>query len=82
AHATKYLHDLVDTSGGQLYQAPSITDLDAVFLKIAAELGRQYTLWYYPTNASRDSLYRRIQVLVDRPAGIVRSRSGYRPLHD
>ena len=78
ARAAEYLRRITDASGGRLYHAGTLGDVDEVFLQVARELSEQYTLCYYPTNQARDGSYRRIRVEVDRPGVTVRARAGYR----
>jgi len=78
ARADQYLADLVEASGGRLYRATTIVDLDEAFEEVARDLREQYTLCYYPANQARDGSYRRIRVEVVRPGLTVRARAGYR----
>jgi hypothetical protein len=50
--------------------------LDSIAALILEEIHEQYTLGYYPL-APKDGSWRTIQVKVDRPGAVVRSRSGY-----
>lgn len=77
-HAATFLQTLASHSGGRLYNADKLTDVSGAFARIAEELGYQYALSYYPTNAKRDGTWRRVRVRVDRPDLIVRAREGYR----
>jgi VWFA-related protein len=76
--ADQFLSRLSTTSGGRLYYAPAGTDLREVFASIVEELSRQLTICYYPANAKADGTYRQINVTIDRPGHVVRSRKGYR----
>jgi VWFA-related protein len=78
SRAAQYLRDLSERSGARLYRAESVSNLEDAFTQIAAELRQQYSLSYYPTNATRDGSFRRIRVRVDQPGLVVRSRDGYR----
>jgi Ca-activated chloride channel family protein len=78
ARATQYLQDLSDGTGGHLYRAETITDLDDAFTSIAEELRHQYTLSYYSSNPKRDGSYRHIRVSTDMPGINIRARTGYR----
>src|SRR5262249_33687238 len=78
ARAAKYLRDLSERSGARLYRADKIGNVSQAFSQIADDLRHQYALSYYPTNASQDGSYRRIQVRVDQPNLVVRARDGYR----
>jgi VWFA-related protein len=78
----QYLRDLAQRSGGRIYEADSLQNLDYAFANIADELRHQYALSYYPTNAARDGSYRRVRVRVNRPYLAVRAREGYRAADD
>jgi Ca-activated chloride channel homolog len=78
----QYLRDLAQRSGGRIYEADTLQNLDSAFANIADELRHQYALSYYPTNAARDGSYRRIRVRVTRPYLAVRAREGYRANDD
>jgi Ca-activated chloride channel family protein len=78
ANASRFLQDLSATSGGRLELAGNIGSLQEAFARIAEELGRQYTLCYYPSNQARDGSLRRIRVEVNRPGIKIRARAEYR----
>ena len=56
-----------------------LQDARAAFSRIAADIGMQYSLGYYPTNKSRDGKFRRIRVELNGLSGKneVRAREGY-----
>ena len=76
--ADRYLPELAAKSGGKLHRADTLGSLPAAFARIAAELRTQYSIGYYPSNASRDGTYREIKVRTTRKDVIVRARPGYR----
>jgi Mg-chelatase subunit ChlD len=78
ATADGYLRDLAQITGGKLYRADTLGSLPLAFANIAAELRTQYSLGYYPTNATRDGKFRKIKVRTTRAGIIVRARPGYR----
>lgn len=78
ARADAYLTSITSSSGGRLYRAESLRNLGEAFVKVAKDLGEQYTLGYYPTNQARDGTFRAVRVEVDRPDVQVRTRPGYR----
>jgi len=75
--AKKNMQALADTTGGRLFVARSVHDLDPVYPQVAEELRSVYTLAYYPKNQHFDGSWRRIQVRVKRPGARVRTRMGY-----
>ena len=64
-------------SGGRLFSASSIGDLDPVYAAVANELRSVYTLGYYPSNQQFDGVWRRIRVSVGRTDARIRTRPGY-----
>jgi Ca-activated chloride channel homolog len=78
ARADAYLASLTEMSGGRLYRAESLPDLNQAFTQIVRDLGEQYTLGYYPTNQTRDGSYRPLRVEVNRADVTVTARPGYR----
>jgi Ca-activated chloride channel family protein len=78
ARADKYLYELCNGSGGELYVAPAGGNLSEVFARIADQLRHQLTLCYYRSSAKQDGAFHRLRVQVDRPGVKVRSRTGYR----
>lgn len=73
----KRMQALADASGGRLFPAESIADLDPVFPLIEAELRSVYTLGYYPYNQDFDGSWRTVEISVDVPDLNVRARPGY-----
>ncbi|HEX8557207.1 MAG TPA: VWA domain-containing protein [Pyrinomonadaceae bacterium] len=76
--ADDYLEQMARATGGQLVRADNPSLLPRAFRQIADELGTQYALGYYPTNAARDGKYRRIRVRTTRKDVALRTRPGYR----
>jgi Ca-activated chloride channel family protein len=68
---------LAAASGGRLFSARSVEDLDPVYAQVAMELRSVYTLAYYPKNQNFDGRWRRVQVRVKSPGVRVRTRAGY-----
>ena len=68
---------IATVSGGRLFSADSIRDLDPVYEAVANELRSVYTLGYYPSNQQFDGAWRRISVGVARDNARVRTRPGY-----
>ena len=69
--------DLAEATGGRVFEAQSITDLDDVYAQVAAELRSVYTLSYRPQNQDFDGQWRRVKVAVANPGTQVRTRPGY-----
>jgi hypothetical protein len=76
--ADRYLHALADKTGGRLYEANDTDQLSQAFALIAEELGRQYSLGYYPKQDGGASSGRReIKVKVGQPNLAVKARDSY-----
>lgn len=68
---------LAEVTGGRLFAAGSIRDLDDVYEQVAGELRSVYTLGYYPANQDFDGAWRRVRVRLEDIDARVRTRPGY-----
>jgi VWFA-related protein len=75
--AVKYLHALSETTGGRFYSGDSLFGIGQAFTWIAEELGRQYSLGYYPNTAGQNGERRQIKVKVTEPELVVKARDSY-----
>jgi VWFA-related protein len=75
--AVRYLHTLSDSTGGRFYSGDSMFGIAQAFRWIAEELGRQYSLGYYPTTPGKDGERRQIKVKVTEADLVVKSRDSY-----
>lgn len=75
--AVRYLHALADVTAGRFYSGDSLFGIDQAFTWIAEELGRQYSLGYYPATAGKDGEKRQIKVKVTEANLVVKSRDSY-----
>ena len=75
--AVAYLHALSDKTGGRFYSGDSLFGIAQAFTWIAEELGRQYSLGYYPTIAGKDGERRQIKVKTTESDLVVRARDSY-----
>jgi len=74
----RYLQELAELTGGRVYEASKdLRDLQIAFSHIAEELGRQYTIGYYPKRKGAVGERRQIKVRVKRTDVAVRSRDYY-----
>jgi Ca-activated chloride channel family protein len=75
------LIQMAEDTGGKYYYASSLAQLDEAFRKISEELRTQYLLAYYPSERYSESDFRRLEVVVNTPAGNgpyrARHRAGY-----
>lgn len=72
-----YMRDLALKTGGRNYQMKDIADLGTTFSEVADELGRQYSLGYYPKAEGKKGERRQINVKVRQPNLVVRARETY-----
>jgi len=78
------LQRIAETTGGEAFFPLSVTDLDAVYDKVIAEIRAQYTLGYLSTNDKLDGGWRKVEIKIVRRDGReyrVRSRKGYYALY-
>ena len=77
-NARRMLHLLAEESGGSYYYARKLSDLDGVYEQVINDLGKVYSLGYTPTNTTRDSSWRAVNIsIVNRPDLVARTRPGY-----
>ncbi len=68
---------MTDETGGRMIVANSEKHLAEAFDQISEELRSQYTLGYYPTNATHDGKFRKIKVEMGNHDLKVLARKGY-----
>ena len=74
----RYLHELAELTGGRVYEASrDLSYLRDAFSHIADELGRQYSVGYYPKRSGQTGEQRQIKVRVNRNNVAVRARDKY-----
>ncbi len=76
-NARRRLESLASKTGGRLFTAQSIADIEPVIPKLVEELRSVYGVAYYPANQVFDGSWRRVRVKVDLPGAKVRARPGY-----
>jgi Ca-activated chloride channel family protein len=77
AVGSKYLRSIAEKTGGRLYSADKLSDVPAAFNAITEELGRQYSLGYYPKKQAGAGETRDIKVRTRQPNLVVRARQSY-----
>jgi len=75
--AVAYLHALSNSTGGRFYSGDSMFGIAQAFTWIAEELGRQYSLGYYPSTPGKDGERRQIKVKVTESDLVVKARDSY-----
>ena len=76
-NAVAYLRELSQKTGGRFYNGDSLFGIDQAFTWIAEELGRQYSVGYYPATAGKEGERRLIKVQVNEANLVVKSRDSY-----
>lgn len=74
---TKILKNFADQSGGRFISAQNGQALRDVFKNLSEELRSQYTITYQPTNNAKDGKWRAIELKLNKPELIARTRKGY-----
>ena len=75
--AGAYLRALSDKTGGRYYNGDSLFGIAQAFTWIAEELGRQYSLGYYPATGGKDGERRQIKVKTTEADLVVKARNSY-----
>ena len=75
--ARRNMTQVAEASGGRVFRAASMTDVEPVYAQVAEELRAVYTVAYYPKNQNFDGKWRSVEVRVKRPGAKVRARPGY-----
>lgn len=77
AKARDRLEALAERTGGRLFPARSVSDIEPVLPALAREMRSVYELAYYPGNQDFNSAWRRVRIKVGVPGARVRARPGY-----
>lgn len=78
ANAQTTLNIIAEESGGGLYTAEKLEDLEGVYERILDDLGSYYTIGYEPSDVTKNGRWRSIKIeIVDRSGLVVRTRTGY-----
>ena len=72
-----YLKALVEKTGGRLYETDSLFDVPRAFSMITEELGRKYSLGYYPKAQIKPGETRNVTVRVNATNLLVRAKDSY-----
>lgn len=71
------MRSLATGTGGWAFFVDDLTQLSAVYVKIADELANQYVLGYVSKNKKHDGTWRKVAVRVTKPDVNARTRGGY-----
>ena len=77
ARGKTYLESLAANSGGRLFEADTLTNLEASFAGVAEELRRRYSIGYYANTDRVPGERKSIKIQVSRPGSVVRGKSNY-----
>lgn len=72
-----YLQELSQKTGGRIFNADNLAEVPQAFAAVTEELGRQYSLGYYPTGRAKAGEKRDIKVRTRHPNFVVRARQSY-----
>jgi VWFA-related protein len=75
--ARERMEGLAADTGGRLFPARSLNQLDPVYPLVESELRAVYALAYYPNEQRVDGTWHSVEIKVNRPGARVRSREGY-----
>ncbi len=70
-----YLGNLSDYSGGLVLDG--MQDLSYAFTQVAKELASQYSIGYYSSDPKNDGKFRKVEVKVNKPDLVARTKKGY-----
>jgi len=73
----KYLESLATNTGGRMFEADTVTNLEAAFSGVAEELRRQYSVGYYPEATGEPGDRKKIKIQISKPNAVVRAKSSY-----
>jgi VWFA-related protein len=75
--ARQRMEELAAATGGRLFPARSLQELEPVYAQIENELRAVYSVAYYPEDQRLDGAWHSVRITVNRPGARVRSRDGY-----
>lgn len=74
----EYLNTIATNSGGRIFEASSMGDLESVFKGVANELRQQYSVGYYPDDTGKPGDRKKIKIdIIGKPNAVVRSKTTY-----
>ena len=77
AVGTTYLKTMADKTGGRMYETDNLFDVPKAFSLITQELGRKYSLGYYPKGQVKHGEIRNVKVKVNTSGLVVRAKDSY-----
>ncbi|MEQ1762918.1 MAG: VWA domain-containing protein [Pyrinomonadaceae bacterium] len=74
----EYLNTIATNSGGRIFEAEAMGDLDKAFKGVADELRQQYAVGYYPDDTGKPGDRKKIKIdVIGKPQAVVRSKTTY-----
>jgi len=77
ARGKTYLESLAANSGGRIFEADTLTNLESSFAGVAEELRRRYSIGYYANTDRVPGERKSIKIQVARPGSVVRGKNNY-----
>ncbi|MGD9563562.1 MAG: VWA domain-containing protein [Pyrinomonadaceae bacterium] len=77
ARGKSYLEALAANSGGRIFEADTLTNLEGSFSGVAEELRRRYSVGYYASTDRVAGERKSIKIQVSRRGSVVRSKTSY-----
>jgi VWFA-related protein len=77
ARGKLYLDKLAENSGGRVFDADDLTNLETSFAGVAEELRRQYSLGYYPEQEGQPGERRSVKIKVPTKPNVSFAPAGY-----
>ena len=68
---------IAEVTGGYAFFPTNAGELKDILMKIRHAMRNQYSIWYRPTNSTKDGHWRSIQILCSRPGIELYHRPGY-----
>jgi VWFA-related protein len=75
AAGREYLKRLSEFSGGMVFDGNE--NLQDAFAQVAKELASQYSIGYYSSNPKHDGKFRKVEVKLNKPGLVARTKKGY-----
>lgn len=77
ALAREQLGKMANVCGTPMYRAEKLNDLDKVYEQVVRDLSTVYSIGYRPSNKTLDGKWRSVEVQVQRPDLLARTKRGY-----
>jgi VWFA-related protein len=71
------INKIAEMTGGYAFFPQNMGELKNILTQIRKTMRNQYSIWYRPTNGTKDGLWRSVQILCTRPGIELYHRPGY-----